>query len=575
MTSLNNTLEISYEDALDQVTAPGGDFAVVEEEINGVRYLVFEKFAPFSLPRLFQYGVENYADEIFIVYEDRRWTFAETYQQAANLAQILLNKFSLQRGDRVAIAMRNYPEWLFSFMAITSIGAVAVPINAWWTTKELDYVLEDSGALLVVADQERVQRLKGILSKKELLQIIAVRYQGVQSDQLCHYQELMEAKEDQEMPQIPIHPDDDAAIMYTSGSTGHPKGVVSTHRGMISPLPSWLVSTLAMAVQDGVDIENPRAPPFPPARLVTSPLFHTQGLQTQFLGSYFSGEKAVLMYKWDAEKALELIEKERITTFVGVPTMSWELLRSQNLGKYDLSSLVTINAGGAARPPGHAKLFKKKLPESVPSMGWGLTETNSLGANNTGEMYLQKPASIGRPLPLTKIKVVDQNNQEVPVSEHGEILIKTTANARAYWNQPDATSEVFQKGWFRTGDIGYFDEDGFLYIVDRAKDIVIRGGENISCLEVEAAIYEHPDVIEASVFGVPDERFGELVYAVVMLKRTNSLEEKTMKAFLQDHIARYKIPEFYEFRTESLPRNKGHKINKKQLRKEAIEKSNF
>ena len=209
MTSLNNTLEISYEDALDQVTAPGGDFAVVEEEINGVRYLVFEKFAPFSLPRLFQYGVENYADEIFIVYEARSWTFAETYQQAANLAQILLNKFSLQRGDRVAIAMRNYPEWLFSFMAITSIGAVAVPINAWWTTKELDYVLEDSGALLVVADQERVQRLKGILAKKKSLQIIAVRCQGVQSDQLCHYQELMEAKEDQEMPQIPIHPDDE------------------------------------------------------------------------------------------------------------------------------------------------------------------------------------------------------------------------------------------------------------------------------------------------------------------------------------------------------------------------------
>jgi len=190
-------------------------------------------------------------------------------------------------------------------------------------------------------------------------------------------------------------------------------------------------------------------------------------------------------------------------------------------------------------------------------------------------MYLQKPASIGRPLPLTKIKVVDQNNQEVPVSEHGEILIKTTANARAYWNQPDATSEAFQKGWFRTGDIGYFDEDGFLYIVDRAKDIVIRGGENISCLDVEAAIYEHPDVIEASVFGVPDERLGELVYAVVLLKGTSSLEAKTLKDFLQDHIARYKIPEFYEFRTESLPRNKGHKINKKQLRKEAIEKSNF
>ena len=209
-------------------------------------------------------------------------------------------------------------------------------------------------------------------------------------------------------------------------------------------------------------------------------------------------------------------------------------------------------------------------------MGWGLTEPNSLGANNSGEMYLQKPASIGRPLPLTKIKVVDQNNQEVPVREHGEILIKTTANARAYWNKPEATTEAFQKGWFQTGDIGCFDEDGFLYIVDRAKDIVIRGGENIGCLEEEAAIYEHPDVVEASVFGVPDERHGELVYTVVMVKETSSLEAETLKAFLQKHIARFKIPEFYEFRTDSLPRTKGtNKINKKQLCQEAIEKSNF
>ena len=567
---MSNPLQKSLEEAFVEVTAPGEDMAVEEEEIRGVRYQVFKNYS-ITLRDLYQRSLAEFQDQPFVVYEELRWTFAETGQQAAQFAEVLHEQFSVQKGDRVAIAMRNYPEWLVSFMAITSLGAIVVPMNAWWTTKELEYGLEDSGSVVVVVDQERLERLAPLIGHKPF-RVIAVRCEDPLPEPVTSYEQMMAGRREQTLPEVAIDPDEDALLMYTSGSTGFPKGVISTHRSVIFPLVSWKVLTLVQAMVDGIDLLNPDPDAYPPTVLVTSPLFHAAALHGQFLLSLFFGAKAVLMYKWDAEKALALIENERITYFNGVPTMSWEMLRSPNFEKYDLSSLHFIVGAGQARPPEHVKHFEERLPGYRVATGWGLTETNAIGSTNSRAEYVQKPASVGMPHPLAFLKIVDEHNQEVAVGESGEVLIKSAANARGYWNQPEATAQAFQEGWFRTGDIGYLDQEGFLYIVDRAKDIVIRGGENISCLEVEAAIYQHPAVLEAAVFGIPEERLGEAVYAVVMVRPKTPIDAAALQTFLQERLASFKIPQYFEFRTDPLPRTGTEKIHKRQLREEMLAK---
>ncbi len=382
-----------------------------------------------------------------------------------------------------------------------------------------------------------------------------------------------------ELPVADIDPDDDVTILYTSGSTGYPKGVVSTHRAILSTLMSWrlyglsqLLAFVESADEKAAD-QLKSAATYQPASLMTIPLFHTTGCHSIFLSSILQGRKIVLMYRWDAEEALELIERERITSFLGVPTMTWELLQSPNVDRFDLSSLRDLSGGGAAQPPDHVGAINEKFPDKQAGLGYGLTETNALGAVHIGASYLLKPGSTGRPVPpVLEMKIVDDDGKEVPAGSRGEILIKGPCNFRAYWNKPEATAEVLtDDGWFFTGDVGTFDEDGFLYIVDRAKDIVIRGGENISCLEVEAAIYKHPDVLEASVFGVPDDRFGEALAAVVAVKNGRNPDAESVQQFLSDHIARFKVPAHFWFQDEKLPRIASGKINKRQLRETATE----
>jgi acyl-CoA synthetase (AMP-forming)/AMP-acid ligase II len=475
--------------------------------------------------------------------------------------------------------MRNYPEWIFAFMATTSLGAIAVPMNGWWTTEELDFGLEDCGAKLVVADRERVERIHPLMDNLGL-KLISVRCDAYDDIRIERFEDLMEKTPACELPAAKIDPDDDAIILYTSGSTGYPKGVVSTHRAVLSALTTWRLfgTSLLMAAFEAIDektaAELESQPTYQPATLMTIPLFHSTGCHSLFLLSILLGRKIVLMYKWDSEKALELIERERITSFLGVPTMSWELLQSPNLDRYDLSSLQDISGGGAAQPPDHVAALKEKFPNKSPGLGYGLTETNALGAVHNGESYLLKPGSTGRPLPpVLEMKIVDDDGKQVPTGERGEVWIKGPCNFRAYWNKPEATREaITDDGWFRTSDIGTFDEDGFLYIVDRAKDIVIRGGENIACLEVEAAIYKHPDVLEASVFGVPDERLGEEMAAVVALKSGRKPTAESIQQFLSDHLAKFKVPTYLWLQQEKLPRIATGKIDKRQLRKTATEK---
>jgi len=352
--------------------------------------------------------------------------------------------------------------------------------------------------------------------------------------------------------------------MYTSGSTGHPKGALSSHRGILSALYSWMLMGVATKLVAGSEAP---ADKYPPAGLLTIPLFHCTASHSAFMLSVMIGRKLVIMHKWDPQEALRLIEQERITWFNGVPTMSAELQAAAASSDRDISSLAEIMAGGAARPPDQVGKISSTFKRAAPGIGYGLTETNALGAVNAGAFYVANPRSTGRVVPaVTDFRITGEDGKPLPAGERGEVCIKSPANVVGYWNKPEATAEAFVDGWFHTGDVGYMDEDGFLYIVDRIKEIIIRGGENISCIEVEAAIYSHPDVLEAAVFGLPDERLGEIVGAAIVLREGAQMTAEALREYLAEHLASFKLPAHVWFRSETLPRIASGKIFKRQLK---------
>lgn len=554
--------EVERFDALvASLTAPGEPFELDEVEVQGVRYRNYRAL-PANLGAYFQLML-NHGERDFAVYREERYTFAETYAHSAALATALRERLGVAKGERVAILSRNNPQWMMAFIATLATGVVAVPMNAWWTTEELEYGLEDSGARVVIADRERVQRL-GPLVEKLGLTVVAVGDCADSGVPVTPFGDLLADFADRPMPEVEVATDDYATIMYTSGSTGHPKGALSSHRGILSALFSWLLmGTVSRQLEPAGDEEDA----LPPAGLLTIPLFHCTGSHSAFLLSLVAGRKLVIMHKWDAQEALRLIEAERITWFNGVPTMSAELQAAARDTDRDISSLKDIFSGGAARPPDQVGKIASTFRNSVPGSGYGLTETNALGAVNSGALYLAKPESTGRTVPaVTDFRIVDEAGRPLPVGERGEVCMKSPANVLGYWNKPEATAEAFVDGWFHTGDIGYMDEDGFLYIVDRLKEIIIRGGENISCLEVEAALYTHPDVFEAAVFGLPDERLGECVGAAVVPRDGAELDAPALRGYLAEHLAAFKIPEHIWFRDEQLPRIATGKIFKRQLK---------
>ncbi len=573
----NLELDDSIENMVATMSAPGTDFAVTSKEIEGVSYQVFEK-RDANLRGAYAYGsIHGAAD--FMVYEGERYSFAEGMQEAWNLAAMLKQKYNVQKGDRIALIMRNYPEWCISYIAATAMGAVIVPMNGWWTTEELDFALSDCNANIVIADRERVERLKPLVSKNNL-KIIAVRCEGDQPDGVSHYQEVMADFKDQPEPDVEINELDDAMILYTSGTTGHPKGAVSTHLAILSVIKTWTLLTIAGVTVQMQENEkqgiSPAVNPPQPATLVSVPLFHVTGCNAVFLISLIVGRKLVLMHKWDPTRALQLIQEEKVTGFTGVPTMSWEIVTHPDVDNYDISSLASLGSGGAARPPEQVRKMAEKFPNSVPGGGYGLTETNAMGALNSGTNYLIKPGSTGRPTyPIIEMKIIDEAGEEQPQGDRGEILIKSAANIRGYWNQPEKTSEDFVNGWFHTGDVGLMDEDGFLWIVDRLKEIVIRGGENISVTEVEQIIHQHPSVMEVACYGVPDERLGEALAASIMLVPGESLDEEELRKHIAAHLAAFKIPAYIAIQTEQLERGATDKIFKRGIREKAIERLNL
>jgi long-chain acyl-CoA synthetase len=544
-----------------QLTGSGEAFELVPGKVFGRDCLRF-KNAPATLRTLF---AEARSEAPFIVYQDERMDFAETYAAAARVATVLVQDYGIEPGDRVAISMRNYPEWILSFMAVTSIGGIAVAMNALWRPDEMAFGLADSGAKVLIADQERLDRFAAIDSPLDV-RVIAVRPEKTQHPNLA---DLVAAYADvTEMPDQQPGPEDDATLMYTSGSTGNPKGVASCHVNIVSALMSWeLDQTTAIAMLD----EPPPEPEHPPATLLAVPLFHATGSLAVYLASYRHQRKLVSMYKWDPSEAARLIEQEHVTGFIAPAAMTGDLIIEANHSDRDLSSLLSVGGGGAPRAPDQVRNIEQSFAKAMPGTGWGMTETNAIGTSIGGQDYLDRPASSGRCSAVLELQIVDDDGNECPTLTAGELLVRGTSIFRGYWNRPDANAETFVNGdWMRTGDVAYLDEEGFLFIVDRIKDLVIRGGENIGCGEVEAALLEHPLVYEASVYAVPDERLGEEVGTTLYTER--ELSDGELNEFLSERLAKFKIPTYVWQQQQPLPRTASGKILKRELREQAAER---
>jgi long-chain acyl-CoA synthetase len=548
---------------------PGAALETETVTIDGQELSVFAH-VPTNLGELYKLGLE-FGDQTFLVYQNERFSFAESLDLSLRMARILKQKYEIQLGDRVAICARNSPEWCMAYMAITLVGAIAVPMNSWWKSPELKYGLDHSDSKLIFLDPARLDLVQPFLDSLDL-QIVMFKPEAESAfPEFYELARSVEPLSQDELNEIEVFPEDKASIMYTSGSTGMPKGVLSTHRNIINALYTWkFVKEITEILRPELVEENPE---FPPALLANVPLFHVTGSHAQFLASFIYARKFVMMYKWDAESALKLIEQERISVFHGVPTMAWEIMQSPNFDTTDLSSLRGVQSGGASRPPEHLNMIMQKFPDSaIPGLGYGLTETNAIGAIISGKFYASRPNSTGRPTPpVTSIKVVDDAGNTLEDGGVGEICIKGATVMKGYWNNPEATAEVIKDGWFYSGDIGMLDELGFLIILDRAKDIVIRGGENIGCAEVEYAISEHPEVSEVSVYGIPEERLGEMLCCSIMLQTGSVLSCEQLTSFLNSRIAGFKIPERAFFQYEQLPRIATGKIAKKELRKKTME----
>lgn len=553
------------EQTIASMTAPGQMFETTEIEVAG-RPMKAWANAPASLRDVWLFTAAH-ADKDYLVFQDQRWTYAQAHEEVARIANALVAS-GIRQHDRVAIAMRNYPEWMLAYWALASIGATAVGVNAWWVPEELQYGLTDSGASMLICDKERLARFEEIRENFPDMSVVTVRVDET-PDWARSWSTLLEAEP--VMPEVDIDPDDDVCIFYTSGTTGHPKGAELTHRGCVNQLFTALFATLsqvtAQALVQGEEPPNPLAEGATPvAAIVATPLFHVTANNAMAQSVTLGGGKLVHMYKWDAGEALRIVEQEKITNFSGVPIMSREMINHPDFATRDTSTLQSLAGGGAAVQPD----LIDKISESkrvMAAQGYGLTETCGVVSGSSG-IYLQdRPNSAGRVAPVFDVKCIDESGNVLPQGETGEICLYGPQVIKGYLNRPDATAESIVDGWFHTGDIGFMDEDNFIYLVDRAKDMVLRGGENVYCSEVEVALYKHPDVSECAVFSVPDERLGEEVGAAIFPGEGSGLKAEDLRDFCKTKLASFKIPRYIWVLDQPLPRNASGKFVKKDLQK--------
>ncbi len=552
-------MTITFQEACAAVCAAGTRFEIEEIDVLGVPTKVFTGTPP-NLRYLFAAAAARTDD--FIVFEDERWPMPNVLELIGQIGHALVNDLGVVKGDRVAIAMRNSPEWIAAFAAITSVGAIAVPMNAWWQTDEMVFALADSDSRIVFADADRLARLRAGEPGSVSVQVVTVGdVASSEIDDAIALEDLLVPGAT--LPDVDIDPDDDATILYTSGTTGHPKGAVSTHRAVLSALMAFAARGAVNLLRDAEDPDPDRPQA---AVMLCVPLFHVTGLVPVMLGAFVGGSKLVMTYKWDPDRALELIERERVTSFVGVPTMSWDMLEAPTFAERDTSSLSAVGGGGAPMPPELVKRIDDNFRRGRPSLGYGMTETNAYGPGNSGDDFMMHPTSTGRQVPVMDLKVTDPLGNDLPQGETGEIWFRGPMLIRGYWNRPEATADTIVDGWLRSGDIGRVDDEGFVYVSDRAKDMILRGGENIYCAEVEAAIYEHPSVYEAAVYGIPHERLGEELACHVMVKPGATLDAGELQRFVGERLANFKVPTAVTIVTEQLPRNASGKILKRELR---------
>lgn len=561
-----------YDDAIAQLTQSGSPYEVVTQNIDGVDYRIF-KNAPQTMAELFK-AARDFGEQEFLVYQDERWSFDDLFRQADAIGHQLIYQLNVCKGDRVAIAMRNLPEWMTAYIAITSIGAVAVPVNSWGKANELEYALVDAGATIVFCDQQRLDYLTPRLAALNIQAIVARPENQCLPENAQAIDNFVQSAKNAAMPEIDICPDDLAMILYTSGTTGKPKGAVSKHRSVCQSIVDLEVTGAALAMANPEAIGRMMEKRFTPKSLLAVPLFHVSGLHAQFLSNLRAGRSLVMMYKWDVNKACDYIVQEKVTTVSASPAMIAQLFESERFSQIDATSIFGVGGGGSASPPKLADLIFEKLPNAFPGTGWGMTETNAIASSFSGTAFKFKPHTAGFIHPIVELRFTDKTGNDVMTGERGEIWIKSPTNVLGYWNKPEANMNEFKDGWFKSGDIGYIDEDGYLVICDRAKDIVIRGGENIYSAEIEGLVASYPGVIEVAAFGVPDDEMGEELVVIINAGYESSITADDIKEYVGDHLAKFKIPAYVNFTDQELPRNPAGKLMKNDIKNRFLAQQN-
>ncbi|NEX92524.1 AMP-binding protein [Caulobacter sp. 17J65-9] len=551
---------------------PGSPFEVGEAEIRGVTTKVW-KNAPPTLREVFLMGRAHGARD-FLIHEDERTDF-EGFARATLAVAHALIADGVKPGDRVAIAMRNLPEWPAAYFGAVLAGAVATPLNAWWTGQELVYALQDSGAKLLIADAQRLERLAGRLDSCPTLERVWVARtdEGPGLPRLRRFEDVTGpvndwgALPDRPLPAVELTPETDSSLFYTSGTTGRPKGAMGTHRAAVTTLMNTAFSAARVHVRRGEAVPEPKPEDPQKGLLASIPFFHTTGCQALMTAAFVQGAKLAIQRRWEPAEAMAIIARERLTHAGGVPTIAWQLIEHPDLAEHDLSSLVNVAYGGAPAAPELVRRIRKALPGAIAASGWGMTETTATFTHHQGEDYEHRPGSCGPAFPVGEMRIVGSDGFDQPVGEIGELWVKGPNVVSGYWNNPDATAATFVDGWLKTGDLARLDEEGFCYIVDRAKDMLIRGGENIYCVEVEDVLYEHPAVVDAALVGLPHQVLGEEPAAVVTVRPGAEVDEAAMRAFVAERLAAFKVPTRVLFWHEPLPRNANGKILKPELQK--------